>query len=215
MKKLIPALIFGALLVPGAQGSITTYDTRATYEAALLTPTTFDFNQPDGSISALGAAVGISTIGGDLSGQITGDTLCGSLTGNSECFLPLQFTFTSTSFAFGYDNLDLTSDEEAVITVSFSNGDPSQQFTINLGGAADFTPVFFGAISDTAISNVQIYSRTIGTDTIGDRANVIDNVTIDAGAVDTPEPGSWMLMSGGFMLFLGRSMRRRLSPVRE
>lgn len=221
MKKLIPVLIFGALLVPGAQGSITTYTTRSTFESALATPTTFDFDQANGPVSTLGSLLGVSTIGGDPNGQIFGNSLFGSLTDNVESFLPVQFSFLTNGFAFGYDNLDLTADEEAVITISYASG-PSDVFTVSLGGQDDFTPVFFGAISTDAISNVQVYSRTIGEDTIGDRQNIIDNVTVDAGPITaTPEPSSLMLMSGGLLILLGRSsslgsaLRRSLALLRN
>ena len=48
-----------------------------------------------------------------------------------------------------------------------------------------FTPIFFGATSDVDIATVQIYSRDTGSTAIGQRANVIDNVTVRAAV---PEP---------------------------
>lgn len=219
MKKLIPAIIMGALFLPGANASITTYTTRSTFETALSSPTTFDLNQADGAISTLGTVLGISTVGGDVSGTVNNNALQGRALGALDISLPLQFTFLQPGLAFGYDNLDFTLDEEAVVTFSFTNGDPSQTFTFDLGGQDAFTPIFFGAISTTQISNVQIYSRTIGTDTVGERANVIDNVTVGAplSSTTTPEPGSWMLMSGGLLVLLGRNsaLRRRFAPARD
>lgn len=216
MKKLIPALIFGALLIPGAEGSITTYTTRATFENALSAPTTFDFNQPNGPVSVLGTVLGISTIGGNPNGEVDNNTLYGSDGGGINSFLPVQFTFLTPGFAFGYDNLDFTDNEEAVITFSFVSGGPSQQFTISLSGQPAFMPVFFGATSTDEIANVQIYSRTIGTDEVGLRANIIDNVTVgEVADVTTPEPSSMMLMSGGLLLLLGRCLRPRTGLARK
>jgi hypothetical protein len=219
VKKLIPAIILGTLFVPGANASITTYTTRSTFESALSSPTTFDFNQANGAIATLGTVLGISTVGGDPNGTVNDNALQGANFGALDIALPIQFSFLQPGFAFGYDNLDLTNNEEAVVTFSFTNGDPSQTFTFDLGGQAEFAPIFFGAISDTQISNVQIYSRTIGTDTIGERVNVIDNVTVGpvGTSTSTPEPGSWMLMSGGLLVLLGRSssLRRRFALARD
>ncbi|MEI9811187.1 MAG: hypothetical protein WDO18_00295 [Acidobacteriota bacterium] len=103
MNKSILALIFGALLVPGAQGSVMTYTTRADYESALTTPTTYDFNQPDGPISGLGSLLTITTIGWDANGQVHDNALCGSSSGAIDCFPQVLFTFQQPSFAFGFD----------------------------------------------------------------------------------------------------------------
>jgi hypothetical protein len=102
--------------------------------------------------------------------------------------------------AFSFDNLDFTESEEAVVTVEFSNGDPSQQFVFDLAGAPALTPTFFGITSDQALASVTVYSRDPGTNDVGARANVIDNVTVGVSAV--PEPGTFSALVAG-LGFLG------------
>lgn len=205
--SVLPALLVAALLTSVADAAvITTFSSRANFEAALANPLTFDFNQPNGPVANLGSELTVSTVGGDASGQILNNGLCGSVGGGADCFPPVLFTFAQPGFAFGFDNLDFTSDEEAVVTFSFTNGDASQSFVFDLGGAPSFTPIFFGATSDVAISTVEIFSRDPGSTQVGARANLIDNVTVDAAVV--PEPGSLALLGLGLGL-AGLGGRRR------
>ncbi|MEI9811186.1 MAG: hypothetical protein WDO18_00290 [Acidobacteriota bacterium] len=74
--------------------------------------------------------------------------------------------------------MDLTPNEEVVFTVFFSNGDPQLEFVFDLGGAPAFTPIFFGVTSTNQLSGVATYSRDIGSPLIGDRANIVDNITL-------------------------------------
>ena len=74
------------------------------------------------------------------------------------------------------------------------NGDADQSFVFDLGGAPLLTPIFFGATSDVDIATVEIYSRDPGSTAIGQRANVIDNVTV---AAFVPAPASAVLLALG------------------
>ena len=144
---------------PARAATITVFNSEALFLAAIGPSQTFDFNQPDGPISLLDGLASISTVGGDAQGQILSNTLCGSSAGSVDCFPPVLFSLAPGLQAFGYDNLDFTLEEEAVVTMNFTNGDPAQAFVFDLGGNPAFTPIFFGITSDVAISTVMIYSR--------------------------------------------------------
>lgn len=165
--------------------SVTTYNSRAAFLGTLASADTWDFNGPEGNpviiLNSLGAdIVHVSTQGGDAAGVIHDNAVCGSVSGAVDCFRPVAFTLLQSRNAFGFDNLDLTEAEEAVVDIAFANGDPSQQFTIDLGGQPALTPIFLGVTADQSIASVSIYSRDPGTRTIGERANVVDNVTVGA-----------------------------------
>jgi hypothetical protein len=203
MQKLFIGLF--VILGIASAATVNTFTDRPTFLAGIGTSVTFDFNQPNGPISTLGSLATISTTGGDSSGQIYTNALCGSTSGSVNCFPPVVFSFLTGGKAFGYENLDFNGEEEAVVTLNFTNGDPAQSFVFDLGGQTPATPIFFGALSDVAISTVEIYSRTPGTTNVGERANVIDNVTLQAAV---PEPASLLLIGSGFLL-LGVLRRRR------
>ena len=78
-----------------------------------------------------------------------------------------------------------------MVNIAFSNGDSSQQFVFDRGAEPPFTPIFFGFTSSQSIASVTVYSRDPGTSNIGQRANVIDNVTV-GNAV--PEPRTLFLL---------------------
>jgi PEP-CTERM motif-containing protein len=82
-------------------------------------------------------------------------------------------------------------------------------FVFDLGGNPAFTPTFFGITSDVAISTVMIYSRDPGTNEVGQRANVIDNVILaESGTQVVPEPTSLLLFGKGLAASLRRWRRR-------
>ena len=89
------------------------------------------------------------------------------------------------------------------MNIAFSNGDPSQQFVFDLGAESPFTPIFFGFTSNQSIASVTVYSRDPGTVDVGQRANLIDNVTVGSAV---PEPGTMASLG----IALGSlSLRRR------
>ena len=191
------ALSLTTFLTTNVNGAaVTTYSSRPTFLGALAGANTWDFNGPEGNpvviLNSLGTnIVGVSTQGGDAAGVIHDNALCGSVGGAVDCFPPVVFTLLQPRNAFGFDNLDFTVDEEAVVNIAFANGDPSQQFVFDLGAEPPLTPIFFGVTSDQSIASVSVYSRDPGTTDIGQRANVIDNVTV-GNAV--PEPGTLVLL---------------------
>lgn len=200
------------LSLPASAAVLTTFNDRTTFLGAVSNPVTAAFTGPDGTSVGSAAGLTISTMGGDPNGLIDENALCGSQLGTVDCFQPLVFTPTLPLFAFGFDNLDLTTNEEFVVILNFVNGDPQQTFNFSLNGQPALTPVFFGAISDSAISQFQVYSRDIGSTSVGLRANVIDNLTTadpGKGDSDIPEPSTALLaLAGGLLLFSGR---RRLT----
>ena len=200
-RRKMKRLLFGGFLIFGVSygAALTTYTTSGAYLAAIGSSQTFAFGQPDGThISTLGSALSVSTQGGDPFGEVNGGALCGSTGASVDCFSPVLLTFLETSNAFGFDNGDLTTDEEAVVTFNFTNGDPAQTFAFNLAGQPAFTPTFFGVTSDVNISTVQVYSRTIGTTDVGERAehhcrhhrSYVCNYIGHAGAFHAFEPRS-------------------------
>jgi hypothetical protein len=204
-------LVMSAFFVaqPARAATITVFDSQPLFLAAIGPSTTFDFNQPDGPISLLGGLASISTVGGDAQATVISNTLCGSTASSVNCFPPVLFTLAPGLKAFGYDNLDFTLEEEAVVTVNFTNGDPAQVFVFDLGGDPAFTPIFFGVTSDVAISTVMIYSRDPATNDVGQRANVIDNVILAEGGTQVvPEPASLLLLGTGLVASVRRWRRR-------
>jgi PEP-CTERM motif-containing protein len=194
---------------PARAATITVFNSQPLFLAAIGPSMTFDFNQPDGPISLLDGLASISTVGGDAQGTILSNTLCGSTGGSVDCFPPVLFTLAPGLVAFGYDNLDFNGSEEAVVTVNFTNGDPAQVFVFDLGANPIFTPIFFGITSDVDISTVMIYSRDPGTNNVGQRANVIDNVILaERGTEVVPEPTSLLLFGTGLAASLRRWRRR-------
>lgn len=203
------ALIATCLLATDTlAASVTTYNSRAAFLGALAPPDIWDFNGPEGNpviiLNSLGTdIVSVATQGGDAAGVIHDNAVCGSVSGAVSCFRPVAFTLLQPKNAFGFDNLDFTEAEEAVVNVAFANGDPSQQFTFDLGGQPAFTPIFFGVTADQSIASVSVYSRDPGTRTIGERANIVDNVTVGA---TVPEVGTLTLL---ITAAAGVSLQRR------
>ena len=200
------------LSLPASAAVLTTFNDRTAFLGAVSSPITANFTGPDGTPVAAAAGLSISTLGGDLSGILNDNALCGSQMGSVDCFQPLLFTPTASLFAFGFDNLDLIAGEEFVVLIDFVNGDPQQAFNFSLGAQPELTPIFFGATSNVAISQFQVYSRDIGTTGIGQRANVIDNLTaasLGNGGAEIPEPSTALLaLAGGLVLFTGRRLSK-------
>jgi hypothetical protein len=211
MKSLLIAFVLGTVANAAV---ITEYSSLSAYQTAVGSIQTFTFLQPNNTaITNLGSILSVTTLGGDAQGLVDNSQLCGSSSGGIDCFKPLIFTFTQPSNAFGFDNGDLTTDEEAVVIFNFTNGDPSQQFTFDLNGAPAFTPTFFGATSDVNLSTVEVYSRTIGTTSIGDRANTVIDIEVPA-AASTPEPSTLGTVAAGLLAGLA-IFRRQSSSAKQ
>ncbi|HEV8397762.1 MAG TPA: PEP-CTERM sorting domain-containing protein [Vicinamibacterales bacterium] len=193
-----------------SRAAVITFSSSAAWEAAVTSFDTWDFNGPEGNqvilLNSLGTnIVSVATQGGDPQGLIHDSALCGSTGGGVDCFKPIELTFLEPRNAFGFDNLDFNGFEEAVVQLAFSGGG-TQTFVFDLGGAPAFTPIFFGVISDQNLASATIYSRDPGSDTIGQRANVIDNVRV--GIAEVPEPGVIALLATGLGGMLLRRRRR-------
>lgn len=196
-----------------AQALTVTFTSRSSFENALSSFDTWNFNGPQGNavihLNSSGTdIVDVSTQGGDSAGIIHDNALCGRTGGQTDCFSPLVFTILQPRNAFGFDNLDLTATEEAVVNVAFVGLSPAQQFVFDLAGQAAFTPTFFGFTSDQLLASVTIYSRWRGTTGIGERANVIDNVTVGS-ASTVPEPGTILFLGFGLLGLIGLNRRRK------
>src|SRR5262245_49063531 len=203
LTTFLTASVYGA--------AVTTYSSRPAFLGAVAGADTWSFNGPEGNLvvilNSLGTnIVGVSTQGGDVAGRIHDNALCGSVGGAVDCFPPVVFTLLEPRNAFGFDNLDFTVDEEAVVNVAFANGDPSQQFVFDLGGQAPLTPTFFGFTSDQSIASVSVYSRDPGTTGIGLRANVIDNVTVGNAVPETGTLPLLILASSSLCFRRGRAV---------
>jgi len=191
-----------------ARAAAIIYSSSAAWEAAVTSFDTWDFNGPEGNqvilLNSLGTnIVSVATQGGDPQGLIHDNALCGSTGGALDCFPPIVLTFLEPRNAFGFDNLDFNGFEEAVVQITFAGGGSPLTAVFDLGGAPAFTPIFFGIISDQDLATATIYSRDPGSDTVGQRANVIDNVRV--GLAEVPEPGVIALLACG----LGTLLRRR------
>lgn len=190
------AVLFSLASVSFA-ASITTFTSQSSYDTAIGSHELFTFGLPNNTvITSVGTMLSVATLGGDPNGRVNGAQLCGSSAAALDCFKPLLLTFLQASKAFGFHDGDLTTDEEFVVILGFTNGDPSQQFVADLGGLPGFTPIFFGATSNVNISSVEIYSRTIGTTTIGSRANTLVDIDLPAGV---PEPSALFTLGSGLL----------------
>ncbi len=193
-----------------ARAAVITYNSSAAFLAAVTSSDTWTFNGPNYNpvirLNSLGTdIVSVATQGGDAAGIIFDNALCGRTGSAVDCFKPVVFTILEPRNAFGFDNLDFTVDEEAVVVVNFAGGAPPFSKAFGLGGHPAFTPTFFGIISDDLLASVTVYSRTIGSTAIGQRANVIDNVIVGSTAV--PEPTMLLLVGSAMASGL---LRRRV-----
>jgi hypothetical protein len=193
-----------------SRAAVITYSSSAAFEAALASFDTWDFTGAEGNpvifLNSLGTdIVSVASQGGDAAGIIHDNALCGSSGGTVDCFKPIVLTLLEPRNAFGFDNLDLNGFEEAVIDVSFAAGPPFST-VIDLGAAPPFTPIFFGLIATENLTSVTIYSRDPGSNTVGERANVIDNLRVGTAAV--PEPVTLTLIGFGVGAVLLRRRRR-------
>jgi hypothetical protein len=207
----IVVLAFNASL---ALASTTEYTDVSSFDAAVLPPSTYNFEgiAPSGSTSSVDATVGGATF--------TTDTLV-----NNELVVDRNagFAFYNASF-FSGQSLDGVNPSEVVCTLAgatalgFTYGDYSDSaipFTVTLSTGDIFTLTtpsnpdpsvsntgFVGFVSDTPITSVTFADNYTGFDVI--------DFSESAGAVSAPEPGTLALMVTGLLgtALLGR--RRRM-----
>jgi hypothetical protein len=204
MKLILLSLCFVAASYAAV---VTQFTTQAGYDGAISSPQIFTFTGANNTaVANVGTALSVRTVDGDAHGAIDANALCGSTASSIDCFKPLLFTFLTPGNAFGFHDGDLTSDEEFVVILNFTNGDPSQQFVHNLGGNPAFTPIFFGVTSNVNLSSVEIYSRDIGSDAVGQRANTV--LDIDLPGARTPEP-SFLGAVGAVLVAIGWRRKRK------
>lgn len=214
-RPLTYALLLTALSVPSF-GAFIEYSDRATFEAAVPGVVTFDFETTSGfplaeaPLDFIDATIDLSTSGGDsvvtLSdyGNGFGQAIGGRVGGVIDNFEAVVVSFGAPYFAVGFDDLDLTDNEFAIINVVFSGGSFNFVRT-NPGG--DFTQApFFGVWSDEPILGLRVWSGNNPTDAPGGRANLIDNLSVSRIDADVPEPTTWLLFGTGLALV---AFRRR------
>jgi hypothetical protein len=213
-------LSIAAMLAGGAQlasAAQVTFTDRTTFLGSVTGAANFDFEIPSGFPAAVAplssfaagevittttggaAAVDIQQFGNGF-GQAIGGRGAG---GDLNNFLPVLMTFSSPKFAVGFDDLDLTGSgtaptEFAIIHVSFSDGTPTQTYTVSETDANFATAAFFGIVSSNPISSIEVFSADSPGGAPNTRANMLDNVVL---ANPVPEPKTWLALILGLGLF--------------
>jgi hypothetical protein len=220
------AVVVSMLVSSSAFAASVQYDLRPTFEAALSSFVVYDFETASGfplaeaPISGFAAGtVQTGSTGGpafirlyDENGTLpaTNQALEGSSRPPEglpvgDAFQPIQIVFKDAQHAVGFEDLDLGADEVAVMDVHFDGGLPDEHLV--LLPAVQFANQFFGVISSDAIRGVTVYSADFGFDTsIGDRPNLIDNLTL---GTPVPEPATAGLLALGVAAIA--TARRRAS----
>jgi len=205
-----------------AQAMVVSYADRAIFEAALVSPTTFDFNsetegqQLDGaggydfgpfSISDSGAGSDVyirDSSSGSASSGIVNGTKFVRYNENSSGNVALSVTFDSTVRAFGFDYSNVDPGTVVDFTVSISG------FSTTFPGVlASDTSGFFGLIStDMAITETAFSffdDPPAGSGVLG-----LDNFTWSSTLAGNaaPLPGALPLFGSGLVI-LGLIARRR------
>jgi hypothetical protein len=201
-------------------GAFIEYNDRATFEAAVPGVVTFDFETASGfplaqaPLDFINATIDLSTSGGDSTVTVSdygngfGQAIGGRSNDAVDNFKAVVIVFSAPYYAVGFDDLDLTDNELALINVVFSSGSFNFVRT-NPGG--DFTQApFFGVWSDEPIIGLRVWSGENPTDLPGGRANLIDNLSVSRISSDAniPEPTTWLLFGSGLALV---AFRRRKS----
>lgn len=216
-RPLTYTILLAAMSVPSF-GAFIEYNDRATFEAAVPGVVTFDFETASGfplaeaPLDFVNATIDFSTSGGDSTVTVSdygngfGQAIGGRLNDAIDNFQAVVVAFSAPYYAVGFDDLDLTDNELALINVVFSSGSFNFVRT-NPGG--DFTKApFFGVWSDEPIIGLRVWSGENATDLPGLRANLIDNLSVSRIPSDVPEPTTWLLFGTGLAMV---AFRRRKS----
>jgi hypothetical protein len=185
--------------VPGAVNY--DFETSSGFQAAVAPLTSFAAGQVTTTTPGGAAAVDIQTFGFSFGQAIGGLSAAGGI----DNFAPVLLTFTTPQSAVGFDDLDLTPDELAIIRVSFSDATPTQTFTVTDTDGDFSTAGFFGVVSMNPIASIEVFSAESPTEGPNSRANLIDNVVL---ANPVPEPEAWLTASFGLAALAFAFVRR-------
>lgn len=207
LRFYIPALL--SLLSFSAQAALTTYNNEADFIAIGSDQVLYDFETssgfPTGNYDPAYSWIGeIDGIIFDATTIIPGTTTSGTqaMSGAGGTYTAANLDFTGSSrrvTGFGFYGLDLTAGELIRVSADFRLGG-LQVFDIQLGGAADYTDIYFGAY-DAGDSIRSLSILGLDTDNIN-RAWYLDDLRLTRIAA-VPLPSTLPLFLGGLLL-LGR-----------
>lgn len=201
-------------------GAYIEYSDRFAFEAAVPGVVSYDFETASGfplaqaPLDSIGATIDLSTSGGDSTVTVSdfgfgwGQAIGGRTNDAVDNFAAVVISFSAPYYAVGFDDLDLTPNEYAIINVVFASG---SNLFLRTDGDGDFgTAPFFGVWADEPIIGVRVWSGDNPTDSPGVRANLIDNLSVSRIGVDTtvPEPTTWLLFGSGLALAAFRRRQR-------
>ena len=206
-----------------AQAAFIEYSDRIAFESAVSGIVSFDFETTSGfpaapaQLDIIDATIDLSTSGGDSAvyvqsyGAGWGQGIGGSVSDEINNFTAVVVAFSAPYYAVGFDNLDLTLNEDAIINVVFGSGsftfkrtDPDPDFS---------NAPFFGIWAGEPILGLRVWSGNAPTDQPGSRANLIDNLSVSrtpSEIPDVPEPSTfWLTSAAGLGLMLLGRLRPR------
>jgi hypothetical protein len=205
------------LFATRSPAAVTEFFNRATFNATVPGVNTFDFETGSGfpaanaPLDSINATINLGTLSGDTVVQVQnfgngfGQAIGGSNGNAVDNFRAVVISLSAPYYAIGFDDLDLTDDEDAIIDVTFPSGTVRYQRTDPDGSFA--TAPFFGVWSDEAISEVRVWSADTPDGLPGTRANLIDNLAISR--ISVPEPSTLLLSIAVLMTVLFAANRSR------
>ncbi len=219
LRSCIPVLL--GLLTFSAQAALVTYNNEADFIAIDATQARYDFEIasgfPEGSYdydpapSLIGEIDGIqfdaTTISPADPPTSGSQTMTGYSSSQGGNYSAANLDFSNLSrriTGFGFYGLDLLPGESIRVTADFRLGG-IQIFDVDLGSAADLTPIYFGAYdADDSILSLSL----LGIDGSGNNsAWHIDDLSLTSVAA-VPLPPALPLFLGGLLL-LGRFQSKR------